>query len=234
MNNDTNATEATVEDNRWWDAYEQDAFAISNNAAFGLFLFLGILTLTICIFTIRRQSKRQTTSSCAQAISYLCILIFFTMLTTGFLLIAAYAQQYRSIQQEHSGAGVVRIIDTRVVSDNTTFYSTSGDYSQGFVAQARVVFGGEWACGTNDTLCDIYVVVTECSKRVCDNLNCTRSERKQAQENATACLSNLVEDYELPIDNTTIDVGVPPQLDPNYPNFPLMGMSLLHDVLLCR
>jgi hypothetical protein len=221
MNNDTTSSDP-------WQSFEQrmeqDSFAvISYNAAFIVFLILGMTTLLMCVCALRRQSKqRQDGWKCAQILSFLCTTSFFGMLATGFFLIAVYAQDNRVMQQQqdddYTGNGIVRIIDTRL--DNTTM--NGNEY---IVAQARIIFGGNWAChNKNDTVCDTWGTITDCSTQVCRG-NCTRSQRKEAKGNATECLAGIVRDYTLPIDNATIDVSVSPELDSNYPNFPFIGTS---------
>jgi len=231
MDNDTDIT-ITPENDPW--ALEQaDPFVIPYDTAFVLFVTLGITTLLSCLVASIRHQKRQD-SACPRTCSYwsscLCITLFFGMLAAGFLLLGAYAEKCRW-DDEYNRFGQVRIVDTRVVSDNTTFFdaqSSGGNvFNEGFVAQARVVFGGEWACGSgrNETFCDVYSVITECSRRVCNEQvgECTEGQRIDAFASATTCLVNITGDYEMPIDNSTLDPSIPPQLSETYPEFPMIG-----------
>lgn len=247
--------ETLVNEDPWQVQYKDDSFSISDNVAFFLFITLGITTLLTCFVITCRQAKRRNScvpSSCSQWTSCCCVALFFGCLSAGFLSLGTFAHQDQWMA-EYTRHGKVRILDTRIVvtSDNVTLqdssvssnasnatddaiwnYTTTTTTEYYMQAQVRVTFGGEWACGRelNETLCDMFVVISECSTRACTNdnsvENCSEEERMQAEVNAMACLINLTgEEYSelLPIDNTSLDPTIPPQFHTDYPNFPLLG-----------
>lgn len=239
MNNETNTTNATAteEEEDPWALMGQleESLAIPYGTAFILFITLGVTTLLSCLVISCRMHRRWNKcwpSSLSQIMSCLCVVFFWGMLAAGFFSLAAYSQEFKQVD-DYTRFGEVRILDTRIVSDNTTFHGaeTSGNESfyEGFVAQLRVTFGGTWGCGkeANDTFCDTYGTITECNRRICDAPlgNCTNEQRTDARTSAMECLANITGSYELPIDNSTFYPSIPPELDPNYPNFPLIGTS---------
>lgn len=227
--------------NPWALELEQESLELleNNQVAFIFFTTLGATLLLTCLVALCRQAKRRNSClprECGQCSSCLCVAFFFGMLAAGFLTLGTYNNEETWSNQYDDGHGQVRITDTRVVSDNltihvgnSTFNKTSSIINE-FIAQVRVTFGGEWACGNdlNETLCDGFVVIPQCNKAVCvgdPKGVCSQIEIETGKEHVQHCLAGIVGDYELPIDNATFDPFVSPELDPNYPNIPLIGTS---------
>lgn len=215
----------------------------SANVALVFFIFLTITSLLACIYISTRQTNRTCTarkSPISTCCSCTCRLLFFSFLIAGFSVWSVYSAQQstwfsNNTLYMYTHFGPVRIVDT-----NTSFHNGSvtaleetnhnhhqEDYfdAQVIVAQAQVVFGGEWACGNenSDIVCKATTLMRDCFQIVCDDAisTCTQEEQQAANESATSCLVNVTGDYDMPINVTSLNFSVPPM---EYPNAPLIGM----------